>query len=69
VHRPHNRKEDYGYPSGHALTGYLEALTQIQMAPEKRDDILARADDYGRSRVVCGVHYRGAMSDASKTAP
>lgn len=48
---------DYGYPSGHSLTGYLEALALIQMVPEKRDAILARADEYARSRVVCGVHY------------
>jgi len=48
---------DYGYPSGHSLTGYLEALALIQMVPEKRDAILARADDYAHSRVVCGVHY------------
>jgi len=49
--------DDYGYPSGHATTGYLEALTLILIVPEKRDEILARADDYAHSRVVCGVHY------------
>jgi acid phosphatase (class A) len=49
--------DDFGYPSGHATTGYLEALTLVQIIPEKRDAILARADDYGFSRVVCGVHY------------
>ena len=27
------------------------------MVPEKRDDILARADGYARSRLICGVHY------------
>ncbi len=50
--------KDYGYPSGHGTTGYLEALALIQMIPEKRDEILARADDYAFSRAVCGVHYR-----------
>jgi acid phosphatase (class A) len=48
---------DYGYPSGHATTGYLEALALMMIVPEKRDAILARADDYAHSRVVCGVHY------------
>jgi acid phosphatase (class A) len=33
--------------------------------PEKRDVILACADDYARSRVVCGVHYRTDL-EASK---
>ena len=45
------------YPSGHTTTGYLMALTLIDMVPEKRDAILARADDYANNRLVCGVHY------------
>ncbi|MES2129155.1 MAG: phosphatase PAP2 family protein [Pseudomonadota bacterium] len=46
------------YPSGHATAGYLEGLTLVDLMPEKRDAILARADDYARNRLVCGVHYR-----------
>lgn len=48
---------DYGYPSGHSTSGWLEALVLIQIVPEKRDAILARAADYAHNRVVCGVHY------------
>ena len=48
---------DYSYPSGHGTTGYLEALVLVQMMPEMRDAILARADDYAHSREVCGAHY------------
>ncbi len=33
------------------------ALTLIDMVPEKRDEILARADEYAHNRLVCGVHY------------
>ncbi len=47
------------YPSGHALTGYLEALTLAEMMPEKRAAIMARADDYAHNRMVCGVHRHG----------
>ena len=59
-------REDYGYPSGHGTTGFLEALTLVQMVPEKRDAILARADDYAHSREVCGAHYASDEA-ASKT--
>jgi acid phosphatase (class A) len=45
------------YPSGHALTGYLGALTLAEMVPQKRVEILARADRYAHNRLVCGVHY------------
>lgn len=48
---------DDSYPSGHATSGYLLALAMIDMVPEKRDEILARADGYARNRLVCGVHY------------
>ena len=45
------------YPSGHALGGYLFALTLIEILPEKREAIMQRADEYAHSRIVCGVHY------------
>jgi acid phosphatase (class A) len=45
------------YPSGHALTGYLEAFTLIEIAPERRTEILQRADEFAHNRLVCGVHY------------
>ena len=50
------------YPSGHATTGYLLALTLIDMVPEKRDAILARADDYAQNRLICGVHYSSDLA-------
>jgi acid phosphatase (class A) len=52
-----DNRADYSYPSGHSTTGYLEGLTLALMVPEKRDEILARADDYAHSRLICGVHY------------
>lgn len=45
------------YPSGHALAGYLAALTLVDLVPERRDALLARADAYAHNRMVCGVHY------------
>jgi acid phosphatase (class A) len=45
------------YPSGHSLSGYLLALTLVQLVPEKRQEILDRADQYVHNRLVCGVHY------------
>jgi acid phosphatase (class A) len=46
------------YPSGHATSGYLLALTLIDMVPEMQAAILARADEYAQNRLVCGVHFR-----------
>ncbi len=45
------------YPSGHSMVGYLEAFALVQMLPERKDAILARARQFAANRVVCGVHY------------
>jgi acid phosphatase (class A) len=51
------KTKDDSYPSGHTTAGYLGALVLIEMVPEKRDAILARAAEYAHNRLVCGVHY------------
>jgi acid phosphatase (class A) len=56
------------HPSGHALTGYLEGLTLAEIAPEKRAEILARADDYAHNRLVCGVHYPSDIEASRRIA-
>lgn len=55
------------YPSGHSMVGYLMALTLTEMVPERQSELLARAQEYARNRMVCGVHYR-ADTEASKVA-
>jgi acid phosphatase (class A) len=57
--------KDDSYPSGHTTSGYLLALALIDLVPEKRDEILSRADGYGFDRLVCGVHYPSDL-EASK---
>ena len=45
------------YPSGHATLGYSEGFILSALMPEKSQAILARAQQYAYSRVVCGSHY------------
>jgi acid phosphatase (class A) len=45
------------YPSGHAAFGWAWGLALAELAPDRADAILARAREYGDSRVVCGLHY------------
>jgi acid phosphatase (class A) len=56
------------YPSGHSLSGYLLALTLIQIVPEKRQQIFDRADEYVHNRLVCGVHYASDIEASRKLA-
>lgn len=48
---------DLSYPSGHATYGYFMALLLASMVPEREQALLARADEFARQRVVCGVHF------------
>jgi acid phosphatase (class A) len=52
------RTTNDSYPSGHATAGWLQALTLVELVPARRIAILARAREYARNRLVCGVHYR-----------
>jgi acid phosphatase (class A) len=46
------------YPSGHATMGYTFAIVLAALVPNDAQQILARADDFAFSRIVCGDHYR-----------
>jgi acid phosphatase (class A) len=56
------------YPSGHSITAYLDALTLIEIVPEKSHEILARADDFAHNRLVCGVHYPSDVATGREVA-
>jgi len=56
------------YPSGHTLSGYLLAFTLVQMVPEKRTEILERADVYAHNRLVCGVHTASDLEASRRIA-
>ncbi len=45
------------YPSGHAAQGWAAALVLVMIAPDNAGDWLARGQEFGESRVACGVHY------------
>jgi len=56
------KTKDDSYPSSHTLRGWLLGLTLVEIVPEKRDEILARAQEYGHNRLVCGVHHESDVA-------
>jgi len=56
------------YPSGHTVSGYLLALTLVQMVPEKSAEIMERAEDYAHNRLVCGVHTASDLEASRRIA-
>jgi len=45
------------YPSGHNAIGMAWGLILAEIAPAQADAVLARAQAYGLSRVVCNAHW------------
>jgi acid phosphatase (class A) len=56
------------YPSGHATWGWSVGLLLAELAPDRREAILARAKAYGESRVVCGVHNMSSVEAGQMNA-
>jgi acid phosphatase (class A) len=50
-------RKDGSYPSGHTSIGWAWALILSEIAPDRQDAILARGRSFGRSRIVCHVHW------------
>ena len=45
------------YPSGHTAIGWTWALILCEISPEQSIDILKRGRAFGKSRMVCNVHW------------
>lgn len=45
------------FPSGHTTYGFTEGVLLGILAPERYPEMVARAAEYGNSRIVLGAHY------------
>lgn len=45
------------YPSGHATYGYTGSLVLAILVPERYQQMVARAAEYGNDRILMGAHY------------
>ena len=60
--------DNQSYPSGHSTYGYVAALLLADMVPERRAQLLARADEFAHQRMVCGVHYASDIAAGRRAA-
>jgi acid phosphatase (class A) len=61
-------KANRSYPSGHAGMGYAVGWALARLMPTMAPAILARADDYALSRVVCGQHFESDVQASHAAA-
>ncbi len=62
-------RKDGSYPSGHTAIGWAWALILCEIAPERTDAILARGREFGRSRMVCNVHWQSDVDEGRIMGP
>jgi len=56
--RGRNGSKVRSYPSGHGALSYAQGIILAHLMPGKAQAILARAEDFAESRMICGVHGR-----------
>jgi acid phosphatase (class A) len=56
------------YPSGHSAYGWAVAMMLARVAPERSAALMARADEYAESRVICGMHFPSDVSAGQAVA-
>jgi hypothetical protein len=52
-----NLTDSPSYPSGHTTYGYTESLVLGILVPERYQQMIARAAEYGTNRILVGAHY------------
>lgn len=58
LHGPsQNLTDSPSYPSGHTTFGYTESLVLALLVPERYQQMIVRAAEYGNNRIVVGAHY------------
>ena len=45
------------YPSGHTTYGYMGSVVLAVLVPERYQQMIARAAEYGNDRILMGAHY------------
>jgi hypothetical protein len=45
------------YPSGHTTYGYTGSLVLALLVPDRYQQMIARAAEYGNDRIIVGAHY------------
>ena len=52
-----NLTDSPSFPSGHTTYGYMESLLLAILVPERYQQQVARAAEYGNDRIILGAHY------------
>jgi len=67
-HEEERLRHDGSYPSGHNAIGWAWALILTEIAPDRANAILARGRAFGRSRIVCNVHWQSDVNEGRMMA-
>ena len=52
-----NLVDSSSFPSGHTTYGYMGVLVLAEMVPERFQQMMTRAAEYGDDRIIMGAHY------------
>jgi acid phosphatase (class A) len=54
---PEKGADRASYPSGHSAMGFSMGVVLANLTPERAPEILQRAQQYAKNRMICGAHH------------
>ena len=61
-------REDGSYPSGHSAMFYSMALVLSEVNPDRKEELIKRGFEGGRSRIIVGAHWASDVEAGRKVA-
>jgi membrane-associated phospholipid phosphatase len=68
IHPPIELPKNASYPSGHSTVGNLYGMVLAELAPDLKENLLARGKQIGDDRVIGGVHFPSDVAAGHKLA-
>ena len=63
-----NLTDSPSFPSGHTTYGYMGSLLLAVLVPDRYQEMVARAAEYGNDRIIMGAHYAMDVLDGRTVA-
>ena len=59
---------DFSYPSARGAVGWSYAIVLAELRPDRKDQMLSRAGDFGETRIICDQEWKSDIEAGKSVA-